>query len=218
MPEILALCALMLKKNMETEFWRKRNCGPKSSGLGHWMCWHVVAPGLGLEVLCPMGSESWSPSQLGDPWPWGLWGPQGLLGNPVMPLYPVTRDQGRQQWCPGPVVCTHLTAGSGTMVHTEMSSRAGVNCEHTGSFWGRTWWHAQMSPQWKMHPDNSSLQRKIPAGPLWWGWGGAVRSGCAGSGFNCQSPLCSRPWGGGGEHCRALNSKNCWDPQGWGSQ
>ena len=38
MPEILALCALMLKKNMETEFWRKRNCGPKSSGLGHWMC------------------------------------------------------------------------------------------------------------------------------------------------------------------------------------
>ena len=203
---------------METEFWRKRNCGPKSSGSGHWMCWHVVAPGLGLGVPCPMGSESWSPSQLGDPWPWELWGPQGLLGNPVMPLYPVTRDQGRQQWCPGPVVCAHLTAGSGTAVRTEMSSRPGVNREHTAaSGAGRGGVHSSQPRgrcTWTIQVCKGKFLQDLCGG------GGEAQSAVVALALvsNARVPCVAGLWGGGGEHCRALHSKNCWDPQSWGSQ
>lgn len=38
-------------------------------------------------------------------------------------------------------------------------------------------------------PGQFSLQRKIPVGPLWWGWGGAVRSGCAGYWFQLPESL-----------------------------
>ena len=101
----------------------------------------------------------------------------------MMPLYPVTRGQGRQQWWPGPVVCTHPTAGTCTVVRTEMNtqaaSRAGLSCHPSGRW------------IWTIQVCKGKFLRDLCVR------GGEVQSTVVvlATGFNCQSPRVAGPWG-----------------------